>query len=340
MKLKRFERNPILTPIPDSPWESACVCNPAVWHENGRFTLLYRAGPNDDVHPIFLGMAESTDGFTFRRVSEKPVFGPSSDGFDAGCIEDPRLIKLGDTFYLTYAARIAPPGPYWKRTLPLNHYVPDYLKNGQTPNAVKWNLTRSGIAVTRDFRSWIRLGPITDARYDDRDAILFPGQVAGRFAMLHRPAAWTGPQYGCDHASIWLSFSDDLLHWSEEHLLAQPQYEWESEKIGGSTPPIRTERGWLVLYHGVDRSSVYRVGAMMLDLQDPRRILGRAREPILEPEAKCEKEGLVKNVVFPCGNVVVNGTLFVYYGGADTVCCVATCKLDELVDYVLSNPVK
>ncbi len=337
MKLKRHKANPILVPNPDSPWESACVCNPAVWYENGKFTLLYRAGPDDDVHPIFLGLAESDDGFTFRRISDTPVFGPSANGFDGGCIEDPRLIKFGDTFYLTYAARIAPPGPYWKRTMPLNHYIPAFLKNGQSPNAAKWNLTRSGIAVTSDLRNWIRLGPVTDARYDDRDAILFPEKIGQRFAMLHRPSAWTGPEYGCERPSIWLSLSDDLLHWSEEHLLAQPQYEWESEKIGGSTPPIRTNRGWLVLYHGVDAKSIYRTGAMMLDLEDPRRILGRARNPILEPEADYEKKGLVDNVVFPCGNVVVDGTLYVYYGGADTVCCVATCALDELVDYVLNT---
>lgn len=340
MKLKRYEHNPILRPQPGSAWETAYTCNPAAWYENGKFTLLYRAGPDDDVHPIYFGLAESSDGFHFERVSDQPVFGPSENGFDGGCVEDPRIIRMGDAFLLTYAARVTPPGPYWKKTLPLNAYVPDYLKNGNSPSALKWNLTRTGLAVTRDFRSWIRLGPITNATVDDRDAIVFPERVGGRFVMLHRPATWTGPQYGCEKPSIWISFSDDLLHWAEDHVLAQPVFDWESGKIGGSTPPIRTDKGWLVLYHGVDGNSVYRTGAMMLDLGNPRKIIGRTPRPILEPEEDYEKNGLVKNVVFPCGNVVVDDTLYVYYGGADTVCCAATCKLDELVDYVLGNPVR
>jgi len=340
MKLKRYENNPILSPNPDHAWESACTCNPGAWYDNGVFRLIYRAGPDDDVHPIYLGLAESDDGFNFHRVSEKPIFGPSKDGFDGGCIEDPRLIKMGDVYFLTYAARIAPPGPYWKETMPLNAYIPDFLKNGQSPNAAKWNLTRSAIAVTTDFRDWVRLGPITNAMIDDRDAIIFPEKTNGRFAMLHRPAAWIGKEYGCERPSIWISFSEDLLQWSEEHLLAQPQFDWESEKIGGSTPPIKTDKGWLAIYHGVDKDFVYRAGALMLDLDNPRNILGRTPEPILEPETAYEKNGLVKNVVFPCGNVVVDGTLFVYYGAADTHCCVATISLDELVDYTLAHPPK
>lgn len=337
MKLNKCSKNPILSPDPKSSWESACRCNPAAWYDGRTVHLLYRAGPDDDRHPIYLGLAESKDGFTFKRVSRKPVFGPSDDGFDAGCIEDPRIIRLGNVYYMTYAARMYPPGPYWKKTMPLNAYVPDGMKDDHAPAAVKWNLTRSGLAATSDFRRWTRLGPITSAVVDDRDAIIFPGKVGGRFAMLHRPSSWVGPKYGCEKPSIWLSFSDDLLNWPEEHLLAQPVFGWEAAKIGGSTPPIRTEKGWLTLYHGVDSQSVYRTGAMLLDLDDPLKILGRTPEPILEPETDEEQKGLVNNVVFPCGNVVIGDTLFVYYGAADTHCCVATAKLKELVDYVAST---
>jgi beta-1,2-mannobiose phosphorylase / 1,2-beta-oligomannan phosphorylase len=340
MKLKRYDRNPILSPLPDSPWESACTCNPTAWYDGKKVRLIYRAGPDNDIHPIYLGLAESTDGYSFRRVGNQPIFGPSENGFDAGCIEDPRIIKLGDVFFMTYATRLAPPGPYWKKTMPLNAYIPEYLRNGSAPAATRWNLTRGGLAVTQDFHKWLRLGPITDAAVDDRDVIIFPEQVGGRFAMLHRPGSWHGPEYGCAKPSIWLSFSNDLLSWSNNHLLAQPAYDWESNKIGGNAPPIRTPKGWLTLYHGVDDDFTYRVGAMMLDLNDPRKILGRTREPILEPEDACEREGLVKNVVFPCGNVVIGDTLFVYYGGADTHCCVATAPLAELADFVLSQPFK
>ena len=338
MKLKKYTKNPILRPIPKSSWESACTCNPAAWYDGDSVKLLYRAGPDDSRHPIYLGLAESADGFTFKRTSKKPVFGPSKDGFDAGCIEDPRVVRLGDIFYVTYAARMFPPGPYWKNTMPLNAYVPDNMKGDATPAAVKWNLTRSGLASTADFRNWNRLGPITSAVIDDRDAIIFPEKTGGRFAMLHRPSAWVGPQYRCEKPSIWISFSDDLLNWHEEHLLAQPLFDWESCKIGGSTPPIRTDKGWLTLYHGVDSHSVYRTGALLLDLNNPLKILGRTPKPILEPETKYECNGLVKNVVFPCGNVVIGDTLFVYYGAADKYCCVATADLEELVKYVLAHP--
>lgn len=337
MKLTRFDGNPILRPIPASRWENACTCNPTAWYDGRKVRLLYRAGPDDRVHPIYLGLAESTDGLRFRRVGKAPLFGPSADGWDAGCIEDPRIVRIDGLFLLTYAARMAPPGPYWKG-VPLNAHIPAWLKTDSAPAAAKWNLTRSGLAVSRDLRHWRRLGPITGAAVDDRDAILFPERIGTRFALLHRPATWTGPDYGCDKPSIWISTSDDLLNWREERILAQPAFDWESRKIGGSTPPIRTKRGWLTLYHGVDEASVYRVGAMMLDLENPLKILGRSREPILEPETDEERNGLVRNVVFPCGNIVKDGTLFVYYGGADTVCCVATAELDELVDHVMSSP--
>lgn len=338
MKFKRYDANPIISPVPGSAWESVSTCNPAAWYDGEKVRLLYRAGPDNDLHPIYLGLAESTDGFSFRRVSDQPVFGPSENGFDAGCVEDPRVVRLGEVFYVTYAARLAPPGSYWKKKEPLNVHVPAYLKNGTAPAATRWNLTRGGLAATRDFRQWLRLGPITSAHVDDRDVIIFPEKVGDRFVLLHRPGTWTGPAYGCEKPSIWISFSNDLLVWSEDHLLAQPAAGWEELKIGGNSPPVRTERGWLTLYHGVDRDFVYRVGAMMLDLEDPRRILARTREPILEPETEYERVGIVPNVVFPCGNAVIGDTLFVYYGGADTHCCVATAPLAEVVDHVMSQP--
>lgn len=334
MKLKRFEANPILSPRADSAWDNLYATNPAAWYDGEKVTLLYRGGPDTDEHPVFLGMAESEDGYTFKRVSDEPVFSPCAGEFDGGCVEDPRLVKFGDTWFMTYAARMFSPGAYWKK-LPLNSQTPPFPE--EAPVCVRHNLTRSGLAATKDFKTWYRFGAITSALIDDRDVILFPESLDGEFAMLHRPYNWTGPEYGCEKPSIWLSFSEDLMSWREDHLLAQPKFDWESEKIGGSTPPIKTDRGWLMLYHGVDSSGAYRVGAMMLDLNNPLQILGRTPEPILEPEESYEKEGVVPNVVFPCGNVVIGDTLFVYYGAADTHCAVATAPLKELVDHVLEH---
>jgi len=338
VKLKRFDKNPIFAPDPASAWEGICVSNPGAWYDGEKVQLLYRAGPDNKEHPIYLGLAESRDGLHFTKVGKTPVFGPSEDGFDAGCIEDPRIIKFGDTYFVTYAARMFPPGRYWQPDYNLTGHNPPMPP--EAPIAVRGNLTRSGLAATKDFKKWHRLGPITSANIDNRDVIIFPEQVNGQFVMLHRPYAWTGPAYGCEKPSIWMSFSDDMLCWKEDHLLAQPHFWWESRKIGGSTPPLRTKKGWLTLYHGVDDQNVYRVGAMMLDLENPMKIIGRTPEPILEPEADYEKVGLVKNVVFPCGNVIIKDQLFVYYGGADKVCCVATSSVDELVDYTMANPWK
>lgn len=338
MKLTRFEGNPIIAPSPDLPWQSACTCNPGAYFDGRLVHLLYRGAPDDDRHPIYLGHATSEDGLRFKLQGRTPVFGPSRDGFDAGCIEDPRIVRFGETYYVTYATRLFAPGPYYRHTISLDHHVPVHLCDEFAPEAARTNLTRSGLAATTDFRHWTRLGPITRADVDDRDVILFPETVDGKFVMLHRPAAWVGPDYGCEKPGIWIAMSHDMLTWRESTVLAQPAFAWESSKIGGASPPIRTDRGWLTLYHGVDHTRTYRVGAMMLDLKDPRRVLARAPEPILEPEATCEREGLIPNVVFPCGNVVIKDTLFVYYGGADTVACAATAKLKDLADYVMAHP--
>lgn len=339
MKLRRFEGNPILSPLPDVPWQSACTCNPAAWYDGEKVHLLFRGAPDDEKHPIYFGYATSEDGLRFKRVGRTPVFGPSRDGFDAGCVEDPRIVRFGPTYYVTYATRLFPPGPYYRHTISLDHHVPDHLCDPFSPEAARTNLTRTGLAATTDFKHWMRLGPITRADVDDRDVILFPETVDGKFVMLHRPVSWVGPDYGCVKPCMWIAFSRDLLTWRESTVLAQSQYAWESSKIGGATPPIRTDHGWLTLYHGVDATRTYRVGAILLDLKDPRRVIARTPEPILEPVEPYEREGLVPNVVFPCGNVVIRDTLFVYYGGADTYCCVATCPLKELVDHLLAHRV-
>ena len=337
MKLTKFEGNPILSPCEGSWWESACATNPAAWCENGRVRLLYRAGPNTDDHPVFFGLAESVDGYHFERMFEAPVFYPSRDGFDSGCVEDPRVVKFDDTYFVTYATRKFRPGAYWTKKFKLTDHNPSLPASA--PSAARENISRSGLALTKDFLTWHRMGPITPASVDDRDAILFPEKVGGNFVLLHRPEAWCGYGYRCTKPSIWIGLSRDVLSWGHDYLLAEPMYDWESKKIGANAPPIKTDKGWLLLYHGVTDDYHYRVGALMLDLEDPRRVLARTPKPILEPEEDYETTGLIPNVVFPCGNVVIGDNLLVYYGGADKCCAVATAPLAKLVDYVMSCPV-
>ena len=293
--------------------------------------MLYRCAGKDATHFIHFGLAVSRDGFHFRRVSNQPILSPSADGEDGGCIEDPRIVKMNGCFFITYAYRPYPPGQYWLQ--PGNAaYNP---RQHSLPKAFGQNLTCSGLLMTSDFKSYRRLGRITDPTLDDRDVILFPEKILGRFALLRRPMQWTGPAYGTRYPAIWICFGEDLLKWDKPSLLAKAQFSWE-RKIGGSTPPLKHPKGWLVLYHSVDASGVYHVGAMVLDLKDPRKVIARSPEPIMSPEAPYERKGLYPHgVVFPTGNVVVGGKLFVYYGCADKCIGVATADFDALVNHVL-----
>lgn len=335
MKLKKFKDNPVLSPHEGREWESLVTCNPGVIYDNGKYYMLYRAAGNDEDHVIRFGLAVSEDGFYFKRVSDHPVFGPSEDGPDSGCVEDPRIVKFADDFFITYAYRPFPPGQYWK----FEHDVVKVPKCSEyMPAAIRKNLGNTGLAVTKDFYNYRRLGRITSPVLDDRDVIIFPEKINGKYAMLHRPKQYVGSKYGTNHPAIWLKYSDDLLAWEdkESHLLLTGiEGTWE-EKIGGSTPPILTERGWLMLYHGVEHGGTgyYRVGAILLDKENPLKIKGRTVEPILEPEEDHEIQGYYNGCVFPTGNVIVKGKLMVYYGCADKHIGVATCDLDELLDHL------
>ena len=185
---------------------------------------------------------------------------------------------------------------------------------------------------------WKKLGKMTDSRHDNRDTYIFPEKINGKYVMLSRPQNWVCDKYGCKVPSIWISYSDDLLEWDNYKLLCTAQEDWEAKKIGGSTPPIKTDKGWLVLYHGIDAKKLhgdYCVGALLLDLNNPEKILARTKEPIMVPEHDYETKGFYSGCVFPTGAVVVEDTLYVYYGAGDKYCCQATCKLNELLDYLI-----
>jgi predicted GH43/DUF377 family glycosyl hydrolase len=334
VKLYKHPNNPILKPHDSNYWENLVVCNPGVWYENGKFTMLYRAAGDDEEHYIRMGTAVSNDGINFERISDDPTFGPSTDGPDQGGVEDPRIVKFGDEFYVTYAYRPHYPGQYWKfghDEILLPESGPD------SPAVIKDNIANSGLAVTKDFKNWRRLGRITETNLDDRDVILFPEKINGKYAMLHRPKQWIGDDYGTDKPAIWIRFSDDLMVWNEPStmIIAGRDGTWE-EKVGGSTPPLKTDEGWLIIYHGVEAGGLghYRVGVALLDLEDPTKVIARAEDFIMEPEHDYEIEGFYKGCVFPTGNVIVDDTLYVYYGGADKYVGLATCKLKDILEFV------
>jgi predicted GH43/DUF377 family glycosyl hydrolase len=227
---------------------------------------------------------------------------------------------------------------YTASCLPNGVGVPDYRDASCVPPDDPNNY-RTGLARSDDLVCWEDIGLVTPRDVDDRDCTLFPEKIGGKYAMLRRPMHYVGDGYGCDRPSIWLSFSDDLTHWEEPRLIAAAEHpEWEAVKIGAAAQPIRTEEGWLLLYHGVDAAAVYRVGLMLLDLEDPTRVIARCPDWLMAPEAYYERVGvIIPRVIFPSANVVRDGTVYVYYGCADTCIALATAELDALLDCTLKH---
>jgi predicted GH43/DUF377 family glycosyl hydrolase len=189
------------------------------------------------------------------------------------------------------------------------------------------------VAVSDNLITWKRLGPIVQGE-DNKDHSLFPRKINGRYVAFHRRP----PQ-------VWLAQSDDLIHWDEKDMRpvfgprpsATPEQNWDEKRVGGNGSPLETPHGWLMLYHAYNNEHVYRIGACLLDLDDPSRVLHRPKDFIFEPNELWELRGDVPNVVFSCANPVVDGTVYVYYGGADHVIGLATCKLDDLIDHCLKG---
>ena len=314
--------------------------NPAAWYdeEKKEVLLLYRAAESAAEYKCYFGLAKSKDGFHFERVSDQPALGPSVEGFDGATIQDPRITKMGEWYYVTYAARHYPFGQFWIPEVRKRYVTPDCP--AEFPHFLRINATLTGLAMTKDFQTWIRAGWMTDPLLDDRDVILFPEKIGGRFGMIHRPLEWVGPQYGSEEACAWICATDDLLGMpaAESKLLIKNKYPWEVYKLGVNIPPIKTPHGWLTIYHAVGRDKFYRLGAVLLDLDDPSRVLHRTPDWLMQPEEDYEIEGFYRGVCFPCGSVVIGGTLFVYYGGGDKYCAVATCSLQELVEHLLKCP--
>lgn len=343
-KLKKYAGNPILTPRYQNDWDAAQVRNPAAILHNGQVHLIYTAAGDMDIeHKIRLGHAVSNDGFNFEFVGTSPFAEGSKDefdGFDAGGMEDPRAVKIDGKIYISYCARSV---PHW------SFILGERLQNPPT-NDETWtqNYRRGGIIETTDLQTYKRLGPVTTSDHYDCNIILFPEKINNQFVMLHRPSSFKAEiESGAkSSATINICFSDDLINWKNDEVLLNEKYDWETGKIGGATPPIKTEYGYLTLYHAVEKRPeisnwhqdyhfCYRTGVMLLDLENPKKVLARAPYPIMEPETAFEKFGTVDNVVFATGIVELDDELFIYYGAADTVIGVATTKTKELLNYVL-----
>jgi beta-1,2-mannobiose phosphorylase / 1,2-beta-oligomannan phosphorylase len=337
-QLKRYEGNPIVSPLAGSTWESEVTTNPAAWLDEttGDVLLLYRAAGDDEAHTVHLGLARSRDGYNFERVSSEPVLSPIPLTSEGGCVEDPRIIKIGEWYYVTVATRPFSPGKYWLNqgnAANIRPETPDHF-----PVALRKNLTSTHLFLTKEFKSWIRAGRLTNPELDDRDVVIFPETVGGKWITIHRPMQWHGEGFSNRWPAIWIAVNDDVLGWKDMRLLAKGIEPWE-QKIGANNPPLKTPHGWLQIYHGVGADKLYRLGALLLDLEDPTQVTHRTRQPIYQPEADYETKGIYNGVCFPCGHVVKDGTYFLYYGGGDVHCCVATTPLEDLLQHLLEQPV-
>lgn len=325
LSLQRTLTNPVLKPLP-SHWEAMAVLNPAALVADGKVHLLYRALGMDGVSR--LGYASSKDGVFFDERFPYPVYVASnprkltmfrqrydpvlypSGGSWGGC-EDPRITEIDERIYVTYNAF---DGWDFIRVAITSLLKKDFL-------AGKWNwstphlLSRPG----ERHKNWV----------------LFPEKIHGKFAVLHNIN-------GRDDHHVRIEYIDDLETFNpKEHYFESPDpqalqnndIKWHYRTRSAGPPPLKTKLGWLVLYHAMDPDEPdrYKLGAMLLDLNDPTKILHRSPQPILEPDASYENDGK-PGIVYACGAVIFNDTLHVYYGGGDKVIAVATAPLDVFLE--------
>ncbi|AKB78131.1 hypothetical protein MSHOH_1648 [Methanosarcina horonobensis HB-1 = JCM 15518] len=303
----RYNRNPILT-VEDWPYQANSVFNPAATIVDGITLLLVRV--EDHRGFSHFTAARSKNGVDGWEIDSQPTFFPEPAKYPEEIygIEDPRITYMDEIkkWAVTYTA---------------------FSDSGPLP----------ALALTEDFHTFERVGSILPP--DNKDAAIFPVSFNGKWAVLHRPA----PTGHTMKANIWISFSPDMKAWGwhEVLLYAREGGWWDAYKIGLSPQPMRTSEGWLIMYHGVRQTTPkisYRLGLALLDLEDPRKVLRRSEGWVFGPHESYERSGDVNDVVFPCGWVVVNDELRIYYGGADTSVSLARAKMDDIMKYLRECP--
>ncbi len=295
-EIKKYKKNPIITKA-DVPFKVNSIFNPGAVKYEDKYLLLCRVEMPNGRSSLVL--AESDDGYDFT-VANKPCLTPEDHKecyeYVKWGIEDPRIIPIGDKYYLTYTG--------------YSKYEPLVI-----------------LAETKNFKNFIIHGPITEP--SNKECAIFPEKIDGYYWKVDRPTAG-------NRNDIWISKSPDLLHWGEYKLLSEPTLgTWEHHKIGASSTPLKTKEGWLLLYHGVrifGSSMIYKLGVMLLETNKPWIVKGRSKEPIISPEYDYERVGDVGNVTFSNGWIVEkDGEVRIYYSGADINICVATTSISHLL---------
>lgn len=294
--IHRYRGNPIIG-LEDLPFRCSDIWNAGAVKFQEGFLLLLTVETLEGLANIY--PAHSTDGEHFSIATE-PLLSACTCGEACRCyktfgVHDPRITQVDGTYYITYVAA---------------------SECGQ----------RVGLVRSDDFRIVNEMPYVSEP--DNKSAALFPRKIAGRYAMLDRPS---------EGSSIWISFSEDLVYWGQSNVVMTPRGgHWDCHRIGAACPPIEIEQGWLLIYYGEKSTSagpLVRLGAAVLDRDDPARVLARSNIPILSPRERYERIGDVGNVVFSCGAVVEeSGCVMLYYGASDSCICLGTCTLDGILD--------
>lgn len=301
----RFPGNPIIAPRPGYAWEAKGTLNPAAIDLGDKIHVLYRAVSDNDISTV--GYANSHDGLLIDERSDKPIYfpravferrGDNAGGY--GC-EDPRLMKIGDRVFMAYTAY-----------------------DGITPRVAVSSIDQNEF-LAKKWSAWSEPQVITPEGVANKDAAILPEKIDGKYMILHRVA-----ESICADFLSSLDFSKEKVDECIE-IISPRRGMWDGGKVGLAAPPVKTKEGWLLLYHGVSWSTTYRVGAVLLDLNDPTIIKARTAIPLFEPTEEYEHKGVVPNVVFPCGLVVRGNTAYMYYGAADSVTGVATMKITDVL---------
>lgn len=315
-KVLTFSRNPgnpILSCIPENPWEAKAVFNPAAIYLDKKVHILYRAMSEDNTSVV--GYATSKDGINIDYRHPEPIYVPRESfeqklipGGNSGC-EDCRIVQVGDRIHMFYTAF-----------------------DGRNPPRVAMSSISKDDFLAQEWR-WEKPILISPPGIDDKNSATFPVKFNGKHAIIHRIGVDINISF---HKQLDFIAKDE---WLEGNRWISPRKGmWDSRKIGISAPPILTKDGWVMLYHGVsEKDSHYRVGAILLDEKNPLVILARTNEPLLEPETFNERVGQVPNVVFPCGAVVIKNEIYIYYGEADQTVGTAKINIDKLLKILKVN---
>lgn len=298
----RNHHNPIISPVLEHVWESKFTLNPAAIYLGGKVHIIYRAQGEDNIS--YMGYAASSDGIHIDERLKEPIYSPRAEFEIAGC-EDPRLTAIDGRVYMLYTAYDA-----------------------KSPTKVALTSISTEDFLNKNW-NWEMPQIISPPAEEDKDACVFEEKINGKYAVLHRLKE-----------SIWLDYLDNLDNVNNpeirgEIILSPREGKWDGVKIGIGPPPIKTAEGWLLIYHGISPiDKKYSLGAVLLDLENPTKIIGRIDDPILQPTSQYEYKGLRAGTVFACGAVVIEDKIFVYYGGSDQYVCVAWTKLSALLEMI------